>query len=77
MKIDSTLSAVVAYSEGKGRCTTVTTITIMLGSLIPVARKTLGGHYSQEQGMAEFRRNPKSFQRLEGYITAQELRLVA
>ncbi len=75
-KLNTTLVAVVVFTPAKGKVKCVTHITITMAG-IKVATATKGGRYSQDDALTEFRRNPNSFTKLEGWETAKGLKLVA
>ncbi len=67
-KLDTTPVATVQYvKKGTGRCPWVTGVTIEVAG-VQVATATLGGRYSQEQALAEFRRNRGRFKLLPGAV---------
>jgi hypothetical protein len=77
MKCYNKLDCVVRSQPAKGnRFREATEIAIFIGPLL-VATKVMGGRYTQEQGLVEFKHNPKSFTHAAGYEAAKGLRLVA
>lgn len=50
------LDVIVAHGKGKGRIQSITDITIKFNGDV-IANKVLGGKYTQEQAMTEFKRN--------------------
>ncbi len=77
MKCHNTLECVVRPQLAKGgKCREATEIAIFIGPVL-VATKVCGGRYTAEQGLAEFRRNPKSFTKAQGYEMAVALKLAA
>jgi hypothetical protein len=77
MKCYNKLDCVVReQAPTSNKVKTATEIAIFIGPVL-VATKVIGGRYTAEQGLAEFRRNPKTFKQHAGYETATALRLVA
>lgn len=71
------LVAVVSYHQGRLlRAKVVTDIVINLDGEI-VASAVKGGRYSQQQALAEFRRNPGAFAKGPAFPLAKTARLVA
>ena len=71
-KINVTLVAKVHYVRGTGKVATVTGVTIELAPLgIQVATANLGGRYTPEQALAEYRKNPGRFRLLPGAEVAK------
>jgi hypothetical protein len=64
------LSATVTHRKAdKGKVRNVTLVTVRLGETI-AAGATLGGHFTVEQALAEFKRNPKRFKAHSAYNSA-------
>ena len=77
MKCYNVLDCVVRSQPAKGnKMREASEIAIFLGPLL-VATKVMGGRYSVQQGLAEFKRNPKSFTAQAGMEAAMGLKLVA
>jgi hypothetical protein len=76
VKVHRSLSAVVAYIDGKGKCKVVTVATIKVGPTL-VATAKLGGRFTQAQALAEYRKAPGRFTTLEGAKIARDMGLVA
>ena len=77
MKCFNKLECVVRPQPVKGnKLKTATEIAIFIGPLL-VASKVAGGSYTAVQGLAEFRRNPHTFQHFAGYEPAKALGLAA
>ncbi len=76
MKKFDSLTATVKHGRGYGKVRTVSYITIKLGP-VRVAQATLGGKYSPEQAISDFKRLPHRFSKLSGYEAATQLGLVA
>lgn len=64
-KIVPTLTVVVTYVAGTGKCRTATRISVRVGG-VEVAHKTLGLRYSQEDARKEWQRNRRTFTFLDG-----------
>lgn len=71
------LTARIQYEEGaSNKVRVVTKVTIYLGKL-NVARAVLGGRYSQEQALREYRTNSARFEKFSGHAGVVALGLVA
>lgn len=77
MKVATTLECVVRTQPARtAKVRECTEIAIFLGPLL-VASKIVGGRYNVQQGLAEYRRNPKSFKHEEGMEAASSLKAAA
>lgn len=77
MKVATKLECVVRSQPVRGnKVRECTEIAIFLGPLL-VASKVCGGRWNAQQGLAEFRKNPKSFKFEEGMEAASSLKAAA
>lgn len=71
MKCYNKLDCVVRPQTPKtGKVKEATEIAIFIGPML-IASKVIGGRYTAEQGLTEFKRNPKSFKQ-EGALTVEQ-----
>lgn len=77
MKCHNTLDVVIRPQPVKSnKVKAACEIAIFLGPVL-VASKIVGGNWTQEQALSEFRRNPHTFNKYTGFESAQALKLVA
>jgi hypothetical protein len=74
-KLATNLTAVVTYERTEGKLKFITHIAIKVGNLT-AATATLGGRYSQNQAVTEFRKNQSRF-KLAPWFTPAYLKLAA
>jgi hypothetical protein len=70
------LTAVVSYTRASGKVRTVSTVILKLGPLV-VGWGTLGGRWTAEQAVAEFRKQPGRFRLAKGWSAAMLAGLAA
>jgi hypothetical protein len=76
-KTHNSLRCVVRYVNGKGKFKVATEADILVGPIV-VARRTMGGRWSQSDVLTDFRRNPFLFKKDDnGWPVAKTLKLVA
>jgi hypothetical protein len=61
-----TLTATVSHRKNNGKIRTLTDATIKLDGKLILATRTLGGKYTAEQALSEFRRFPGKFHSADG-----------